>query len=190
MTNKWMIRAALSPLAFAMSFALTAALLPALAHADHGDCGQPQSRGKKPASSDALVVLRDAVGAGSCGDEQDDCDCDVDASGTVTPRDSLAVLRVAVGFPANLSCGDGCDGPGTTLPGQTTTTEVDDDNGDDSTSTTIQGGGDDDDDGDNSTSTTLQGGGDDNDDQGDDNQGDDDDGGDGATSTTLQGDLN
>ncbi|HEY2774453.1 MAG TPA: hypothetical protein VGK20_10450 [Candidatus Binatia bacterium] len=135
--------ASVRALGFAFAIMLASLCAPAIASADHGSCGQPQSFGKHPSSSDALVVLRDAVGSGTCGDEQGDCECDVDDSGKVTPSDSLTVLRTAVGFPATLHCGDQCSGTTTTGPGETTTT--------------LQGG----------ATTTTEG------DQGDDGQGDD-----------------
>ncbi len=52
-------------------------------------------------SSDALIVLRAAVGSEPC----DDCICDVDRSGVVVSSDALAVLRRAVGQDVVLQCG-------------------------------------------------------------------------------------
>jgi hypothetical protein len=55
-------------------------------------------------ASDALGVLRAAVGSGNC----DLCVCDVTDSGSLTSTDALATLRFAVGIPnASLSC-PGC----------------------------------------------------------------------------------
>jgi hypothetical protein len=51
-------------------------------------------------SSDALVVLRVAVGTAECAD----CICDIDASGSITAGDAMAVLRRAVGQNAQLRC--------------------------------------------------------------------------------------
>jgi hypothetical protein len=123
---------------------LAVAFAPALAHADHGDCGQPSSHGPNPGAGDALMVLRSSIGDGECGDDQDECECDVDDSGVVTPTDSLVILRSAVGFAVALNCGcDDEDETTTTLQGSsdsTTTTLSDDDQGDDD-------GGDIDDDG-------------------------------------------
>jgi cysteine-rich repeat protein len=64
-------------------------------------CGDPDNNGTGTAS-DALFVLRTAVGSGSC----DACVCNVDNStGTpVTAVDSLRVLRKAVGVNVELSC--------------------------------------------------------------------------------------
>jgi hypothetical protein len=51
-------------------------------------------------ASDALAVLRGAVGSGSCSE----CYCDVDHSGKVVAGDALAVLRHAVGQNVDLEC--------------------------------------------------------------------------------------
>jgi hypothetical protein len=62
-------------------------------------CGDPA----KPAgitASDALFVLRAAVGATCCLV----CTCDVDTSGTIVASDALAVLRHAVGLNVDLTC--------------------------------------------------------------------------------------
>jgi hypothetical protein len=70
-------------------------------------CGQPLSTGigDTPVTSDALAVLRAAVGQSvdSCSGE-DFCLCDVDCSGSITTADALRVLRAAVGLPVELSC--------------------------------------------------------------------------------------
>src|SRR5207253_6280931 len=63
------------------------------------ECGDPA----KPVgitASDALIVLRTAVGTSSCLI----CTCDVDASGNVVASDALAVLRHAVGLNVALTC--------------------------------------------------------------------------------------
>ena len=63
------------------------------------DCGDPA----KPAgitATDALLVLRTAVGTTSCLV----CTCDVDASGSIVASDALAVLRHAVGQNVDLTC--------------------------------------------------------------------------------------
>lgn len=57
------------------------------------DCADPDDSGSLTAT-DALFVLRGAVGLLSCG-----CLCDVDASGSATASDALRVLRLAVGIP-------------------------------------------------------------------------------------------
>jgi hypothetical protein len=51
-------------------------------------------------ASDALFVLRTAVGSATC----ELCVCDVNNSGTVTASDALTVLRSAVGQSVELTC--------------------------------------------------------------------------------------
>lgn len=63
-------------------------------------CGDPANP-PGVVSSDALLVLRAAVGSQPC----DDCVCDVDRSGFVVSSDALAVLRHAVGQDVPLRCG-------------------------------------------------------------------------------------
>ncbi|HYC00059.1 MAG TPA: hypothetical protein VEC57_13075 [Candidatus Limnocylindrales bacterium] len=63
-------------------------------------CGQPLTDGELPKASDALLVLRTAVGSAQC----TPCVCDVNASGSVTATDALATLRKAVGSDLMLSC--------------------------------------------------------------------------------------
>ncbi|HYB99028.1 MAG TPA: hypothetical protein VEC57_07805 [Candidatus Limnocylindrales bacterium] len=73
-----------------------------------GDCGQPQSTGEKPNTSDALFTLRAGVGALTC----DPWVCDVDSNGKINAGDALRILKFAVGQAGiTLSC-----------PPQTTTT--------------------------------------------------------------------
>ncbi len=65
-------------------------------------CGDPDDSGSTTAS-DALFVLRVAVGAGSC----DACLCNVDSNVSgppVTASDALRLLRAAVGQPIALTC--------------------------------------------------------------------------------------
>jgi hypothetical protein len=50
--------------------------------------------------SDALRILRAAVGSSTCSN----CYCDVDTSGEATASDSLVVLRASVGQPVELLC--------------------------------------------------------------------------------------
>jgi cysteine-rich repeat protein len=68
---------------------------------DDFGCGIPRSpTATEPLTSDALFVLRTAVGVV-------DCDlrvCDVNDSGEVNTSDALAVLRSAVGQPVELNC--------------------------------------------------------------------------------------
>jgi len=81
------------------------------AQAALGSCGQPVSAGMNPVASDALEILRTAVGTATCG-ECDSCVCDVNSSDTVTAGDALNVLQRAVGLAVNLGCscpaGPGC----------------------------------------------------------------------------------
>ena len=51
-------------------------------------------------ASDALYILRSAVGLASC----ELCVCDVDGSGSISATDALATLRAAVGQPIALTC--------------------------------------------------------------------------------------
>jgi len=71
-----------------------------VADAANGDCGQPVSIGAGPTASDALQVLKVAVGAATC----EDCVCNVDGAGIIAATDALLVLRVAVGQALPLSC--------------------------------------------------------------------------------------
>jgi hypothetical protein len=98
---------------------LVALLFATQTHAFHGDCGQPSSTGPDPSASDALHVLRAAVGLVYC---VPSCICDVDASMKTTAGDALQVLRVAVGISVPLDCGDGCGVTTTTSFLSTTTT--------------------------------------------------------------------
>jgi len=167
--------------AIASAFLLAMAMTPTVARADHGSCGQPASNGHRPASVDALVILKSAVGQARCGDDDDngDCECDVDSSGSITPKDALKVLRKAVGFPGGLDCPEECaattttteeGAPTTTLEGLPLTTTTTLQGGPAITTTTLFGQeDDDDDDGDNCRigSGDCDEQGDDNDDQGD-----------------------
>jgi hypothetical protein len=62
-------------------------------------CGNALTDGAITAS-DALVVLRAAVGSGEC----EPCICDVNDSGELTASDALIVLKAAVGLAAELDC--------------------------------------------------------------------------------------
>jgi len=64
-----------------------------------GDCGDANVSGSITAT-DALIVLRTAVGSSVCGL----CICDANDSGGVTASDALLVLRYAVGQPLVLNC--------------------------------------------------------------------------------------
>ncbi|HYB98172.1 MAG TPA: hypothetical protein VEC57_03465 [Candidatus Limnocylindrales bacterium] len=63
-------------------------------------CGAPVSGASSPVASDALAILRGAVGARDC----PLCACDTDASGTVVAQDALRTLRKAVGADIDLIC--------------------------------------------------------------------------------------
>jgi len=63
-------------------------------------CAQPLSGGDAPLASDALAVLRRAVGSRKC----NACVCDVDSSGSVVASDALLTLKRAVGQPIALDC--------------------------------------------------------------------------------------
>jgi cysteine-rich repeat protein len=68
---------------------------------DDFGCGSPTSAtATSPKTSDALFVLRSAVGTSSC----DVRVCDVNDSGNISSSDALAVLRAAVGQPIVLDC--------------------------------------------------------------------------------------
>ena len=67
-------------------------------------CGDAVTDGSVTAS-DALAILRTAVGISFCLE----CRCDIDGSGTVTATDALTALRIAVGQPGQLLCPP-CDG--------------------------------------------------------------------------------
>ncbi len=101
--------------AFAFLLALALAM-PSTAGAANGDCGQPQSSGELPNTSDALFVLQHAVGLPNRDCEL--CVCDVDSSGSSTATDALAVLRAAVfkdlGLLNCASCGTASSSTSTT----------------------------------------------------------------------------
>jgi len=63
-------------------------------------CAHPISGGVQPLASDALAILRRAVGAQQC----NLCVCDVDSSGSVVATDALITLRRAVGQPVSIVC--------------------------------------------------------------------------------------
>lgn len=83
-------------------------------------CGDASGDGSV-ASSDAWLVLRAAVGVGTCVPSR----CDADASGSVTATDAVSILKCAVGVEIALSC------PPEDLPTSTTTST--------STTTTLAG---------------------------------------------------
>jgi hypothetical protein len=63
-------------------------------------CAQPATSGVKPSASDALAVLRRAVGTRGC----NLCICDVDNSGNVVATDALLTLKYAVGQDITIGC--------------------------------------------------------------------------------------
>jgi len=68
---------------------------------DASTCGDANGDGSITAT-DALVILRAAVGAAAC----EPVSCDVDDNGSVSATDALAVLRAAVGAAVTLTCPD------------------------------------------------------------------------------------
>jgi len=87
-------------------FCAMLSLAPAAQHyatAANGDCGQPQSIGSGPKTTDALAALRKAVGSPSACDAKP-CICDVNGDGFVTTSDALRILRAAVGQAVELTC--------------------------------------------------------------------------------------
>lgn len=70
------------------------------AFAIFGDCGQPASNGAAPKASDALTVLKVAVGQLTC----EPCVCDLSGNGTITAPDALATLKLAVGQVVARNC--------------------------------------------------------------------------------------
>jgi len=63
-------------------------------------CGFPISNGDTPSASDALFVLKAAVGVAECAL----CVCDVNDSGEVAAGDALTLLKAAVGAEVELVC--------------------------------------------------------------------------------------
>src|SRR5687767_12036751 len=72
------------------------------AGAGHLECGRPVSSGPAPVASDALAVLRAAVGSL----QLPLCVTDVNRSGNATASDSLTTLKKAVGQDVTLQCVD------------------------------------------------------------------------------------
>jgi hypothetical protein len=81
------------------ALALLLAVSPAI-HAENGDCGIPFTSGAVPKASDALFVLRSAVGLVDCAL----CVCDVNSSDEITTTDALLDLRKVVGQNVALDC--------------------------------------------------------------------------------------
>ena len=63
-------------------------------------CAQPSTTGNSPKGSDALAVLRAAVGEIGCAR----CICDVDGNHAIQATDALVTLRRAVGQAVQLAC--------------------------------------------------------------------------------------
>jgi hypothetical protein len=73
--------------------------------ASQGDCADPVplragSSAGVTTATDALFVLRAAVGIGTC----ELCICDINGSGSITATDALATLNRAVDQPVELLC--------------------------------------------------------------------------------------
>jgi hypothetical protein len=66
-------------------------------------CGQPISHGDKPTVTDALAILKSAVGGTECASRP--CSCDVDGNNSVSASDALRVLKIAVGQAVAMNCG-------------------------------------------------------------------------------------
>jgi len=64
------------------------------------DCADPAEAFGKVTATDALHVLRAAVGTAMC----HVCVCDVDDSGAIVASDSLRTLQFAVNLPVDLNC--------------------------------------------------------------------------------------
>ena len=78
-------------------------IAPTAVEAGFMDCGQPVSSGARPVATDALFVLRVAVGSETC----EPCVCDVNSSGGIQPvtsTDALLTLRAAVISTETLNC--------------------------------------------------------------------------------------
>ncbi|HYB98733.1 MAG TPA: choice-of-anchor L domain-containing protein [Candidatus Limnocylindrales bacterium] len=90
----WFRRAALATV-LAISAATTAA-------AALGDCGQPVSNGVKPNTSDALGILKAAVGGDQC--DAEPCICDPNGDDKILTTDALYALKIAVGQNLQLLC--------------------------------------------------------------------------------------
>ncbi|HYB98529.1 MAG TPA: hypothetical protein VEC57_05275 [Candidatus Limnocylindrales bacterium] len=96
------------------------AATPIAAMAANGDCGQPVSTGNNPTASDALAILKEAVGQATACDTQL-CICDVNGNGAVQASDALQTLKRAVNPQQALMCdceGE-CNNDGTCDPGET-----------------------------------------------------------------------
>jgi glucose/arabinose dehydrogenase len=91
--------------------AALAVLAPTLAYAADPTCGVPVSGGASPNTSDALFILRVAVGSERCRQ----CVCDTEGSGDVSAADALIALKASAGQSVTLEC-PVCD------PSTTTTT--------------------------------------------------------------------
>lgn len=63
-------------------------------------CARPVTTGAEPKASDALAVLRAAVGQTPCAR----CICDVDGSRSIVATDALLTLKRAVGQSVALAC--------------------------------------------------------------------------------------
>ncbi|HYC57440.1 MAG TPA: endonuclease/exonuclease/phosphatase family protein [Candidatus Binatia bacterium] len=68
--------------------------------APSGDCGDPAPPSGNVTASDALFVLRTAVGSLSC----EVCVCDASGNGSITASDALLILKAAVGQDVDLAC--------------------------------------------------------------------------------------
>ncbi|HET9061842.1 MAG TPA: thrombospondin type 3 repeat-containing protein [Candidatus Binatia bacterium] len=67
---------------------------------DCGTCGDPAAEFGAVTATDAIYILRAAIGLGTCGS----CVCDVDDTGAITTTDALRTLQYAVGLDIPLQC--------------------------------------------------------------------------------------
>ena len=65
-----------------------------------GSCGDAAAEFGAVTATDAIYILRAAIGLGTC----DACVCDVDDTGAITTTDALRTLQHAVGLDIPLQC--------------------------------------------------------------------------------------
>jgi hypothetical protein len=104
-------RSAARPLLFAAFLGLPVYVLPEVGSAAQGDCGQPQSGGAAPTSTDCLFILQAGIGLGTC---DPTCICDLVGRDGVSASDALVCLQTVVGTDFPFDCP--CDTTTTTLP--------------------------------------------------------------------------
>lgn len=95
MKSKWILLAGAL-----LGVRLLAAPTPVLAA--QGECGQPLTNG--PKTSDALAILKAAVGQTIQACINKPCICDVDGGGSIKTSDALLCLKKSVGQNVDLRC--------------------------------------------------------------------------------------